>query len=411
KYSKPLIKGPNAGERLIVMDAGYKKKLLASALAVALIFSSLIFLAGAQAGAGDDLEVGNLYEVAGSPPPRANVPYEIVVGWRNFGNTSSYDATVRLYSDCSQNNLENESAIITMGPDESGSVILNMTFENAGEEICYSATIYHDSTDYGEFENYINVEPEIGEALLWVEFDMESDQATQGQDVDVIFTYGNDGNVSTLNPVTFMAYFDELDDETLDSDDSFAPSPLTFDFISPPPPDAPPEPERMDWEYTIPPDIDDGRYKFTVIIDSEENNTEDPDLDDNVAVWEMCIGDCSTTDLRVWDNGIDSLRSEPIEPGAGDAISFRYSIENAGEGDAEPPESGDGDLVMYLEVMKCPDGDCSGQSWIYVNQSKDIRTAIGAGEVFSSDDLLTVNWSTASNDAGHWNVRIVVDGE
>ena len=56
-----------------------------------------------------------------------------------------------------------------MGPGESGSVNLNATFTDTGEETCYSATIYYDSVDYGEFENFINVEPEIGEALLWIE--------------------------------------------------------------------------------------------------------------------------------------------------------------------------------------------------------------------------------------------------
>ena len=431
KYSKPLIKGLNAGERVIVMDAGYKKKLLASALTVALIFSSLIFLAGAQAGAGDDLNVIDMYETDGSPPPRANVPYEIVVGWKNFGDTASYDAIVRLYSDCSQTDLEDESDSITMGPGESGSVTLNATFANVGEEICYSATIYYDSTDYGEFENFINVEPEIGDALLWVELsvrqdDVETNQAGQGQDVDVVFTYGNEGNVSTLNPVTFMAYFNKWDDETLHSNDSFAPSPVTAPFISPPPPGESP-PEEMQWQYTIPPQTDDGRYKFTVVIDSEENNTEDPDLTDNVAVWGLCIGDCSEPDLKVWDNGLDSIRAEPFDAVAGTEVSFRYSVENIGEGDANPPQGpGSPELVMHLEVMKCPateaepGGDCGDQQWengdgMYINKSKAVKTPIeGIGgdppnNVFTSDDILSLVWSTTANDAGFWNVRVIVD--
>ena len=392
------------------MDVDYKKKFFASAVTVALVFSSLMLLTGVQAGAEDDLEVSNLYELPGNPPPRANIPYDFFVGWKNTGD-DSYDATVRLFSDCDQDDLADESDTITMGAGEDGSVTLSVTFTEVGET-CYSATIHYDSTDYGEFENYINVEPETGDADLWIEFNMESNQASPGEEVNVIFEYGNEGNVSTLNPVTFMAYFDPLDD---DATNSFDPSPLTFDFLSPPHADAPPEPESMQWQYTVPSDTDEGRYKFTVIIDSEENNTdEDPDLDNNRAEFEMCIGDCSEPDLRVWDNSIDSIRAEPLDPISGNTVTFTYSIENVGEGDAEPPgpfDEEEGELVVHLEVMKCPDEDCSGQTWVFVNQSKSIRTPIGGGEIFTSDAILAVNWSTTSDDSGFWNVRIVVDGE
>ena len=392
------------------MDVDYKKKLFASAVTVALVFSSLMLLTGAQAGAEDDLEVSNLYEPAGNPPPRANIPYDFLVGWKNSGD-DSYDATVRLFSDCEQNDLADESDTITMGAGEDGSVTLSVTFTEVGDT-CYSATIFYESVDYGEFENFVNVEPETGDADLWIEFDMENNQANPGEEVNVMFEYGDEGDVSTLNPVTFMAYFDPLDD---DATNSFAPSPVTFDFLSPPHADAPPEPDRMEWQYTVPGDTDEGRYKFTVIIDSEENNTdEDPDLDNNRAEFEMCIGDCTEPDLRVWDNSIDSIRAEPIDPISGNIVTFKYSIENAGEGDAEPPgpfDEEDGELVMYLEVMKCPDSDCSGQTWVFVNQSKSIRTPIGGGEIFTSDGILAINWSTTPDDAGFWNVRVIVDGE
>ena len=70
-------------------------------------------------------------------------------------------------------------------------------------------------------------------------------------------------------------------------------------------------------------------------------------------VFEICIGDCSEPDLQVWDNGIDSIRCQPLDPVAGTIVSFMYSVENIGEGDAEPPGPFDegGDLVMHLEVM------------------------------------------------------------
>jgi hypothetical protein len=399
------------------MDVDYKKKLFASAVTVALIFSSLMLLTGAQAGAEDDLEVNNLYETAGSPPPRANIPYDFVVGWRNMGD-DSYDATVRLFADCDQDDLADESETISMGAGDDGSVTLSVTFTDIGE-ICYSATIHYDSNDYGEFENYVIVEPETGDADLWVEFDMESNQAQPGEEVNVVFEYGNEGDVSTLNPLTFMAYFDPFDD---DATNSFAPSPVTFDFLSPPYNSDDP-PQRSEWSYTVPGDTDEGRYKFTVVIDSEENNTdEDPDLDNNKAEFEMCIGDCTEPDLRVWDNGIDSIRGEPIDPISGNTVTFKYSIENAGEGDAEPPgpfDEEDGELVMHLEVLDCSlttadpcrkDGD-GNYLWEYVNQSKSIRTPVGGGDIFTSDGILAVNWSTSPDDAGLWNVRIVVDAE
>ena len=415
---------------MIVMDVNYKKKLFASTITVALVFSSLIFLTGAQAGPADDLVVSNLYGPAGSPPPRANVPYDMVVGWKNTGDTETYSATVRLFSNCDQSGgPDSESDPIEMTPDSSGTVNLSVTFTDEGENTCYSATIHYGSADYGEFETSISVEPEIGNALLWIDLScenddgdstcMESHQAAQGEEFNVIFEFGNNGNVSTQNRVTFMAYFDEFDDETLDSDDSIAPSPFTFDFISPPPNDPGWQQERMQWEYTIPPNIEDGRYKFTAIIDSEENNTEDLDLEDNVAVWEMCIGDCSEPDLKIWENGLDSIRAEPIDPIAGTDITFKYSVENIGEGNANPPQGpGTGDFVMHLKVMKCPateeepGGDCTGQTWVYVNESKAVKTPIeGNGDVFTSDEVLGLTWSSTPNDAGIWNVQVIADAE
>ena len=128
----------------------------------------------------------------------------------------------------------------------------------------------------------------------------------------------------------------------------------------------------------------------------------------------MCIGDCSEPDLQVWDNGIDSIRCEPLDPIAGNVATFKYAIENIGEGDAKPPgpfDEEDGELVMHLEVRKCPGGDCTGQTWVFVNQSKLLRTPIAAHEVFDSAAVLDMNWSTTSADAGLWNVRVVVDGE
>ncbi|MDG1543915.1 MAG: CARDB domain-containing protein [archaeon] len=393
------------------MNENYKSKLLASAVTAVLVFSSLLFISGAQATPSDDLEVSQMYEPDGTPPPRANIAYDIVVEWANDGS-SDYDATVRLYEDCDLNTLADESDSITMSAGEEGMATLSITFGDTGE-VCFSGTIYYSGTDYGEFENYINVEPETGDADLSAEFQMEGSNFAAGENVNVVFEYGNEGTVSTLHPVTVMAYFDPVDD---DPTNSFSPSPFTFNFISPPPPDAPPESERMEWPYTIPGGTADGKYKFTVIIDSEQNNTEeDTNQDNNVDVWEVCVGDCSEADLVISESsGLNSLRVQPEDGVAGMTLSFFYAVENQGEGDALPPgpfDDREGNLTMGIEVMKCPDEDCTGQIWVPVNTTAPIKTPINSGEMMEDDSILGVNWSTSSSDAGWWNIRIVADYE
>ena len=399
------------------MDENYKSKLLAYTVTAVLVFSSVLFITDAQATPSEDLVVNQMYEPDGTPPPRANIAYDMIIEWKNDGS-SDYDATVRLYEDCDLNTLATESDTITMGAGQEGSVTLSITFDDddADEpEVCISGTIYHDGTDYGEFENYLSVEPETGDADLFVEFQMDGSNFAAGENVNVIFEHGNDGTVSTLHPVTFMAYFDSVDD---DATNYFDPSPVRFDFISPPPPDAPPESDRMEWPYTIPGNTPDGKYKFTVVIDSDENNTEeDPDLDNNVDVWEVCIGDCSEADLSISEqSGLNSLRVQPEGAVAGMTLSFYYAVTNSGEGDAVPPGPFDdppreGNLSMGIEVMKCPDGDCTGQIWVPVNTTAAIKTPINSGETMEDDSILGVNWSTSSSDAGMWNIRIVADYE
>lgn len=393
------------------MNENYKSKLLASAVTAVLVFSSLLFISGAQATPSDDLEVSQMFEPDGNPPPRANIAYEIVVEWTNDGS-SDYDATVRLYDDCDLNTLADESDSINMVGGEDGMVTLSITFTDTGE-VCFSATIYYSGTDYGQFDNFINVEPETGDADLSAEFQIEGSNFAAGEDVNVIFEYGNEGTVSTLHPVTVMTYFDPVDD---DPTNHFSPSPFTFSFISPPPPDAPPESERMEWPYTIPPGTADGKYKFTVIIDSENNNTEeDPNLDNNVDEWEVCIGDCSEADLVISESsGLNSLRVQPENGVSGMTLSFFYAVENQGEGDALPPgpfDDREGNLTMGIEVMKCPEKDCTGQIWVPVNTTAPIKTPINSGEMMEDDSILGVNWSTSSSDAGWWNIRIVADYE
>jgi len=442
--------------RRYVMDTNPRRKLIVSSITALLLLSSILFLAEVKADP-NDLEISNLFEPSGTPPPRANIAYEFIVEWTNDG-ASSEDATVRLYADCDQSGTASESETITMGADESGTVNLSITFDDDdadADETCYSATIYQGGSHYGEFENFVNVEPESGTADLWAEMDMEQEQAAPGETIVVKFQYGNTGDVSSLNPVTIMAYFDPV---TKDFANYFSPSPFRFDYLSPPPPDAPPEapPEEMEWEFVIPdatcdmgPDYEnktncenvggvwthtDGRmHKLTVFIDSDENNTaEDNNLANNKGEYEFCIGNCDQPDLQVAEEGAgeESIMSVPLEPISGGTISFTYGIANMGEGDADCPPAGPncpgavGDLITHLEVQDCSgtvtDYPCSHQEggewvdndWKYINQSKVVRTPIAKcceNNVFHDDNVLKLNWSTEASDSGLWNVRILVD--
>ena len=294
-----------------------------------------------------------------------------------------------------------------MSPGENGEVTLSITFEQTGE-VCITAAVNEGGSDYGVYEFFVVVEPETGEADLYVSLDMESDQAAPGQDITVVFEYGNDGDVSTQTPITIMAWFDATG-ESEDGPFVIDPSPLTFAYISPDPSEDEIPPERMEWEYTIP-QVEDGLYKLKVEIDSESNNTEDSDTSNNVDSIDLCVGDCSQPDLRVKDVGPQTLTSIPVEPVAGTIVSFTYTIENVGEGEARGTPSAP--LVMHLEVMKCPNEDCTGQNWVKVNESRPIRPAIpGNGGEFNDDSFLRLNWTTSPQDSGFWNVRVFVDGE
>ena len=88
---------------------------------------------------------------------------------------------------------------------ETGEVTLSIIFEQTGE-VCITAAVNEGGSDYGVYEFFVVVEPETGEADLYVSLDMESDQAAPGQDITVVFEYGNDGDVSTQTPITCLLY-------------------------------------------------------------------------------------------------------------------------------------------------------------------------------------------------------------
>ena len=54
-------------------------KVFVSSVAALLLLSSVVFLAGTQADASDDLQILDIYEPDGTPPPRENTEYDYVV--------------------------------------------------------------------------------------------------------------------------------------------------------------------------------------------------------------------------------------------------------------------------------------------------------------------------------------------
>ena len=151
-------------------------KVFVSSVAALLLLSSVVFLAGTQAGASDDLQILDVFEPDGTPPPRENIEYDYIVKWRNIGD-DDYTAKVVLYEpatngDCSTSSIADETDEFTMSPGENGDVTLSITFGQTGE-VCITAAVNEGGSDYGAYEFYVSVEPETGEADLYVLLDME----------------------------------------------------------------------------------------------------------------------------------------------------------------------------------------------------------------------------------------------
>ena len=105
-------------------------KVFVSSVAALLLLSSVVFLAGTQADASDDLQILDIFEPDGTPPPRENIEYDYIVKWRNVGD-DAYTAKVVLYEpapngDCSSSTVADETDEFTMSPGENGEVTLRL---------------------------------------------------------------------------------------------------------------------------------------------------------------------------------------------------------------------------------------------------------------------------------------------
>ena len=107
--------------------------------------------------------------------------------------------------------------------------------------------------------------------------------------------------MSTPAPITIMTYLDPSD--SLDPTNAIYDEngmPVYFDFL---PPSEGEESAWYIWSYEVPDETEEGEYKITIVIDADENNTDDSILDNNSAEWPICIGDCTVPDLIVNDMG------------------------------------------------------------------------------------------------------------
>jgi len=382
------------------MESNNGNRLTAVLLAGALLLSGLMVFPTAAGDHGPDLVIEEFYEVEGSPPPRANTLYEVHVGWKNNGHAGATGVVIGIEDAGGTEMVKSDP--IDMDEGESGSLTLQITFDVEGETtptaiVDYDDTVDEDDEENNEYEGWFNVEPEIGNADVWAALDIEATQSQPGQEVPVSIIFGNFGNVSTATPVTIGVFFDEVDEGPVNWID---PTPLHYGYISPPPPDSPVSGEQFEFNYMVPEDTEDGLYKFTVVADYYDNNTEDNDTANNVDVHEICIGDCTKPDLTWYEQGLETMRMVPPEAVTGREARFLYALANVGEGDVPPG------TVVALELEKCP---CAGNGWQEVNRTDSIRFSIGAGQIFESESVLAMNWSIPVDGVGDWDVRIVID--
>ena len=133
-------------------------KVFVSSVAALLLLSSVVFLAGTQADASDDLQILDIYEPDGTPPPRENIEYDYIVKWRNVGE-DDYTAKVVLYEpsssgDCSSSVVADQTEDFTMSAGENGVVTLSVTFDQTGE-VCITAAVNEGGSDYSAYEFFV----------------------------------------------------------------------------------------------------------------------------------------------------------------------------------------------------------------------------------------------------------------
>ena len=163
------------------MESNNGNRLAAVLLTGALLLSGLMVFPTAAGNPGPDLVIRDFYEVTGNPPPRANTPYDVYVAWKNNGDA---DATgVRIGIEDEDGNLMGaKSDPIDMDAGEEGSLTMEITFEDTGEMmpvaiVDYDGTTTEDDESNNDYAGWFDVEPEIGDADVWAEFDIETTEA------------------------------------------------------------------------------------------------------------------------------------------------------------------------------------------------------------------------------------------
>ena len=382
---------------------------LATAMAALLLISSLTVLATVRADGNDNLYIDYFdYDPEKHTPPRAGHDHPLRVDWVNDGDTTASGVTIAIEWGT---DMVVESDPMDLEPG-SGTVYLDVNFSSDGDQDATAFVDYcaprpcdgdfdeSDETDNDNEYTFI-VEPEEGTADLWVNLDPNDvlrDVYQPDETISVEWEVGNDGDVTAGYPdrkITIGLYIDPRGSGPANLNVT-----RVFDvgfFMA----DMPEEGMYDLFEVITP--SEEGRYILTILLDIDGNNTDAGNLSDNCATFDFCFGGCSDPDLIPIGQGPSTLQLEPEMAIAGETATVHYSIRN--DGNADAPAG----VVMHLEVIKCPGGDCEGQSWTKVNETEPWRLPLAAQTDMEDQSMLAMGWEVPADGVGKWDLRVILD--
>ena len=374
---------------------------LATAMAALLLISSLTVLATVRADGNDNLYIENFnYDYSNHTAPRAGHDHPLRVDWVNDGDTTASDVTIAI--EWGTEVVESDPMDLAPG---SGFIYLDFNFDSDGEQTATAFVDYgEDFEESDETDNYatttFQVEPEVGTADLMADLDPYDSLQDVQQPDELIFVewiVNNNGNVTAGYPdreITMGLYIDPRgsDPANLVAFRVFGVGDLMPEMG---------EGVFESFEVTTP--SEEGRYIISILLDIDGNNTDAGNLSDNSETFDFCIGGCSDPDLVPIGQGPSTLQLAPELAIAGETSTVHYSIRN--DGNADAPAG----VVMHLEVIKCPGGDCEGQSWTKVNETEPWRMPLPGQTDLEDQSMLAMGWEVPADGVGKWDLRVILD--
>ena len=374
---------------------------LATAMAALLLLSSLMVLATVSADGNDNLYIERFnYDYANHTTPRAGHDHPLRVDWVNDGDTTASAVTIAI--EWGSESVESDPMDLAPG---SGFIYLDVNFDSDGEKDATAFVDYGgDFEESDETDNYetttFQVEPEVGTADLSVDLDPNNVLQDVYQPDELIFVewiVNNNGNVTAGYPnreITLALY---VDPRGSDPTNQVAVRVFAVGDLMPE------MGEGMFESFDMTTPSEEGRYVIALVVDIDDNNTDAGNLSDNSESFNFCIGGCSDPDLIVIGQGPSTLQLEPDMAIAGETSLVHYSIRN--DGNADAPAG----VVMHLEVMRCPGGDCDGQSWTKINETDPWRAPLQAQTDMEDQAILAMGWDVPSDGVGKWDLRVILD--